>query len=132
MSDLVTDRIATAGRAVIIDVHSYPTSPSAYELHPDGQRPALVSAPTHTTPPRLIEAAYTAFSPLEDIGADTPFSGTYVPLDHYNTDPHVYSVMIELRRDQYLTDEGELVDIAAENLGAMLGRLVDAADRGSR
>ncbi len=40
--------------------------------------------------------------------------------------------MIELRRDQYLTENGELVDIAAEKLGAMLGRLVDAADRGGR
>ena len=77
-------------------------------------------------------AAYAAFSPLEDIGTDTPFSGTYVPLDHYNTDRRVSSVMIELRRDQYLTEKSELVDIAAENLGAMLGRLVDAADRGSR
>lgn len=133
LSDLVTDRIAATGRAVIIDVHSYPTLSSAYELHPDGQRPALCigTDPQHT-PPWLIEAAYAAFSPLEDIGTDTPFSGTYVPLDRYNTDPHVYSVMIELRRDQYLTDKGELVDIAAENLGAMLGRLVAAADRGSR
>ncbi|WCT05943.1 N-formylglutamate amidohydrolase [Rhodococcus qingshengii] len=133
MSDLVTDRTAATGRAVIIDVHSYPTLPSAYELHPDGLRPALcIGTDPHHTPPWLIEAAYAAFSPLKDIGTDTPFSGTYVPLDHYNTDRRVYSVMIELRRDQYLTDKGELVDIAAENLGAMLGRLVDAADRGSR
>lgn len=70
--------------------------------------------------------------PLTDIGKNTPFGGTYVPLDHYRTDPRVYSVMIELRRDQYLTENGELVDIAAEKLGAMLGRLVDAADRGRR
>ncbi len=133
MSELVTDRIAATGRAVIIDVHSYPTSPSAYELHPDGQRPALcIGTDPHHTLPWLIEAAYAAFSPLEDIGTDTPFSGTYVPLDRYNTNPHVYSVMIELRRDQYLTERSELVDIAAENLGAMLSRLVAAADRGSR
>lgn len=133
MADLVTDRIAATGRAVIIDVHSYPTLPSRYELHPDGQRPALcIGTDPHHTPPWLIEAAYAAFSPLENINTDTPFSGTYVPLGRYSTDRRVYSVMIELRRDQYLTDKGELVDIAAENLGAMLGRLVDAADRGSR
>lgn len=133
VSDLVTDRIAAAGRAVIIDVHSYPTLPSAYELHPDGLRPALcIGIDSHHTPPWLLEAAYAAFSPLEDLGTNTPFSGTYVPLDHYSTDRRVYSVMIELRRDQYLTENGELVDIAAENLGAMLGRIVDAADRGSR
>ncbi len=133
MSDLVADRISATGRAVIVDVHSYPTLPSAYESHPDGRRPALcIGTDPHHTPPWLIEAAYAAFSPLKDIGTDTPFSGTYVPLDRYITDPHVYSVMIELRRDQYLTEKGELVDIAAENLGAMLGRLVAAADRGSR
>ena len=133
MSDLVTDRIAATGRAVIIDVHSYPTLPSAYELHAEGLRPALcIGTDLHHTPPWLIEAAYAAFSPFEDIGIDTPFSGTYVPLDRYNTDPRVHSVMIELRRDQYLTETGELVDIAAENLGAMLGRVVDVADRESR
>lgn len=133
MSDLVTDRIAATGRAVIIDVHSYPTPPSAYELHPDGPRPALcIGTDPHHTPQWLADAAYSAFSPLTDIGMNTPFGGTYVPLDHYRTDPRVYSVMIELRRDQYLTENGELVDIAAENLGAMLGSLVDAADRGSR
>lgn len=133
MSELVADRIAATGRAVIIDVHSYPTLPSAYELHSDGLRPALcIGTDPHHTPPWLIEAAYAAFSPLKDIGVDTPFSGTYVPLDSYNTDRRVCSVMIELRRDQYLTEKGQLVDIAAENLGAMLGRLVEAADRGSR
>ena len=133
MSDLVADRIAVTGRAVIIDVHSYPTLPSGYELHPDGPRPALcVGTDPHHTPQWLVDAAHAAFSSLADVGINTPFGGTYVPLDHYRTDPRVYSVMIELRRDQYLTENGELVDIAAENLGAMLGRLVAAADRGSR
>ncbi|MDA3637522.1 MULTISPECIES: N-formylglutamate amidohydrolase [Rhodococcus] len=133
MSDLVTDRIAATGRAVIIDVHSYPTLPSAYELHTDGPRPTLcIGTDPHHTPQWLTDAAHAAFYPLTDIGRNTPFGGTYVPLDHYRTDPLVYSVMIELRRDQYLTENGELVDIAAEKLGAMLGRLVDAADRGRR
>ena len=133
MTALVADRITATGRAVIIDVHSYPTLPSGYELHPDGPRPALcVGTDPHHTPQWLIDAAHAAFSPLVDIDINTPFGGTYVPLDHYATDPRALSVMIELRRDQYLTENGELVDIAAENLGAMLGRLVDAADRGSR
>ncbi|MGM5069083.1 N-formylglutamate amidohydrolase [Rhodococcus qingshengii] len=133
MSDLVSDRIAATGSAVIIDVHSYPTLPSGYELHPDGPRPALcIGTDPYHTPQWLTGAAHAAFSSLADIGMNTPFGGTYVPLDHYCTDPRVYSVMIELRRDQYLTEKCELVDIAAENLGAMLGRLVDAADRGSR
>jgi len=133
MSDLVSDRIAATGRAVLIDVHSYPTLPSAYELHAGRPRPALcIGTDPHHTPPWLTEAACTAFSPLDDIDTNTPFAGTYVPLDRYNTDPRVQSVMIELRRDQYITETGELVDIAAENLGAMLGKLIEAADRGSR
>lgn len=133
MSDLVTDRIAATGRAVIIDVHSYPAPPSAYELHADGPRPALcIGTDPHHTPPWLCEAVYAAFSPLGDIDTDSPFEGTYVPLDHYRTDLRVASVMIELRRDCYIDETGQLVDIAAENLGAMLGRLVEAADRGSR
>ena len=132
MSDLVADRIAATGRAVIVDVHSYPAQPSAYELHTDGLRPALcIGTDPHHTPPWLLEAVYAAFSPLGDIDTDSPFAGTYVPLDRYRTDLRVVSVMIELRRDCYISESGQLVEVAAENLGAMLGRLVEAADRGS-
>ena len=39
--DLVADRLAATGRAVILDVHSYPTRPLPYERHGADPRPPV-------------------------------------------------------------------------------------------
>ena len=41
MTSLVEQRLADTGRAVIIDVHSYPHDRLPYELYPDRRRPAV-------------------------------------------------------------------------------------------
>ncbi|WP_338090685.1 N-formylglutamate amidohydrolase [Planosporangium thailandense] len=107
MTDLVDDRLAATGRAVIIDVHSYPAVALPYELHGDGQRPAIClgTDPAHT-PPRLLAAAENAFSRCGSIAVNTPFAGCYVPLRHYGTQPAVTALMVEIRRDTYMTEPG--------------------------
>ena len=51
LADLVDDRLAATGRAVIFDLHSFPKEPLPYELFPEAERPWYVSAPTIDTPP---------------------------------------------------------------------------------
>jgi N-formylglutamate amidohydrolase len=120
MTEAVQDRLEAAGRAVVIDVHSYPGAPLPYELHGDGPRPAvcLGTDPFHT-PPWLLDAAREAFAPCGGIGLDSPFAGTYVPLKHYGTAREVSALMVEIRRDRYMTEPG-----GAPTEG--LGRLADA------
>lgn len=50
MARAVGDRLETVGRAVIIDVHSYPSEPLPYELHGAGPRPRSAWARTPSTP----------------------------------------------------------------------------------
>ena len=51
------------------------------------------------------------------IGVDrTPFAGTLVPLKHYGKEPRVNSVMIEIRRDQYMDESSLVVDNERINL----------------
>ncbi|MGW8485830.1 N-formylglutamate amidohydrolase [Streptomyces sp. NPDC055886] len=135
MTAAVEARIAAAGRAVIIDVHSYPTEPLPYELHGTGPRPpvCLGTDPFHT-PPELLAAAETAFggcAGADGIGRDTPFAGTYVPLQHYGTDHRVTALMIEIRRDTYMSEPGGPAGPGLDALAGALAGLVGALSRPS-
>lgn len=128
MTEAVADRLAGTGRAVIIDVHSYPTARLPYELHGDGLRPpvCLGTDPFHT-PPELLAAAREAFAPCGETGLDSPFSGTYVPLEFYGKDPRVAALMIEIRRDTYMAEPGGPAGSGLTRLAQALAALVDAA-----
>lgn len=124
MTEAVAERLAATGRAVIIDVHSYPSEPLPYELHGNGFRPpvCLGTDPFHT-PPELLAAAREVFG---DVGLDSPFSGTYVPLEFYGRDPRVSALMVEIRRDTYMTEPGGPAGPGLSRLAGALAALVDA------
>lgn len=127
MTEAVAERLAATGRAVIIDVHSYPARALPYELHGTGPRPpvCLGTDPFHT-PPGLLAAAREAFADCGETGLDSPFAGTYVPLDFYGTDPRVTALMVEIRRDTYMAEPGGPAGPGLDRLAAALTRLVDA------
>jgi N-formylglutamate amidohydrolase len=127
VADLADARLAATGRAVLIDVHSYPSTPLPYELHADGPRPAvcLGTDPAHT-PPDLIAAAERAFAQVGEVGTDSPFGGSYVPLRHHGTDLRVRSVMVELRRDRHLVEPAGPVTAGFAVAARALAALVDA------
>lgn len=128
-ADAVQERLDTCGDVTIIDVHSFPLAPLPYELHADGARPdvCLGTHPIHT-PPWLVDAARQAFTPMGCIDIDSPFVGTYVPLVHYEVEPRVHSIMIEMRRDRYMDEStGEPLAALIQEFGRCLAALVDAA-----
>ncbi|MET8828702.1 N-formylglutamate amidohydrolase [Streptomyces sp. NPDC004610] len=127
VADAVAGRLAATGRAVIIDVHSYPTAALPYELHGDGPRPpvCLGTDPFHT-PPALLAAAREAFAGCGGTGLDSPFAGTYVPLEYYGTDPRVSALMVEIRRDAYMSEPGGPATEGLARLAGALAALVDA------
>ncbi|MFI1832582.1 N-formylglutamate amidohydrolase [Streptomyces olivaceoviridis] len=127
MSEAVADRLAATGRAVIIDVHSYPAQPLPYELHGSGPRPPVcLGTDAFHTPPELTEAARKAFAGCGETGLDSPFAGTYVPLEFYGTDARVGALMVEIRRDTYMTEPGGPAGPGLHRLATALAALVDA------
>ncbi|WP_433334349.1 N-formylglutamate amidohydrolase [Spirillospora sp. CA-294931] len=131
MADLVAARLAATGRAVIIDVHSYPSRALPYELHASGPRPAIcLGVDAFHTPAWLLEAASTAFSGLGDLDVNTPFAGAYVPVDHHRRDAAVSALMIEIRRDTYMTEPGGPPGPGFEAVVRALTKLVEAARPG--
>lgn len=129
LADLVDERLAATGRAVIIDVHSFPTGALPYERHKDLRRPEIcLGVDDEHTPDMVLRAARDAFASF-DVGVNEPFIGTYVPTRHYGKDPRVSSIMIEIRRDIYLASDGEPMEAGVHALAFALGRLIDAVDR---
>ncbi|CAM5294029.1 N-formylglutamate amidohydrolase [Streptomyces hirsutus] len=130
MTQAVADRLAATGRAVIIDVHSYPTAPLPYELHGAGPRPPVcLGTDAFHTPPGLLDAAREAFAPCGETGLDSPFAGTYVPLEFYEKRAEVTALMVEIRRDTYMTEPGGPAGPGLADLAAALRVLVDAVSR---
>jgi N-formylglutamate deformylase len=118
----VGDALRLHGRCLVVDAHSYPARPLPYEkpvwpAEDPGwkHRPAIclgADAPgslpgggSHT-PVWLQAAAYDAFAArFASVCFNRPFSGTLVPLRYYGHDARVASIMVEVRRDQYLDEE---------------------------
>ncbi|WP_028936262.1 N-formylglutamate amidohydrolase [Pseudonocardia spinosispora] len=125
--DAVDGRLAATGAAVIVDVHSYPRVALPYELHGEGPRPhiCLGTDPVHT-PDWLLDAASSAFAGFE-VGHNSPFAGTYVPLAHLGSDPRVASIMIEIRRDCYLAEPDGPPTPDRERVVAALGAFLSTA-----
>ncbi|MFG2716088.1 N-formylglutamate amidohydrolase [Streptomyces goshikiensis] len=125
LTDAVEERLAAVGRAVILDVHSYPTKALPYELHGDGPRPPVcLGTDAFHTPPALLDAARRAFAGFGGTGLDSPFAGTYVPLRHYGKDPRVSALMVEIRRDLYMSEPGGPAGPGLDALAGALAALV--------
>lgn len=130
MTEAVADRLAGTGRAVIIDVHSYPTARLPYELHGDGPRPPVcLGTDEFHTPPELLALAEKAFAGVGGVGIDSPFSGTYVPLRFYEREPRVTALMVEIRRDTYMSEPGGPVGPGFSRVASALATFVDSVSR---
>lgn len=105
MTDLVAERLAATGAALIVDVHSFPTRALPYELHAESRRPAMcVGQDRFHTQDFLVEAARRAFEPVGDSAVNEPFAGAYVPTRWYELDRRVSAIMLEIRRDTYMDE----------------------------
>jgi N-formylglutamate deformylase len=95
-------------KCLIIDLHSYPKLKLPYETS-EGERPELcIGTDSFHTPDNLVNKIISIAKKYKiETALNAPFSGTLVPLKHFRNEPRVNSVMLEIRRDQYM-DESTL------------------------
>jgi len=121
LADLVDERLSATGRAVLVDLHSYPVQALPYERHQDARRPPVcVGVDVDHTPAALVERVSRACSVIGQVVVNEPFAGSYIPLRHFGRDNRVASVMVELRRDTYLSDDDSLDPLGASRITAAL------------
>ncbi len=104
----ITSRILSDfNKCLIIDIHSFPTKPLPYELNPNAYRPDIcIGTDDYHTPNYLIEFTKEYFSKENFTTAfNTPFSGTFVPINYHQKDKRVSSIMIEIKRCLYMNEK---------------------------
>jgi len=105
LSDLVGAKLAEHGRALIIDFHSYRNGQRSNAVnHGQARPPICIGTDSFHTPPGLVDLAQMEFSKFGESVLNQPYAGTYVPLDFYQKDARVSSIMLENRAD-LLVDE---------------------------
>jgi N-formylglutamate amidohydrolase len=98
-------------RALVIDVHSFPSLPLPYETDLTAYRPEIcIGSDSYHSPGEVVHALSRSFELHGfEVGINTPFAGAMVPAKHYKKDERVQAVMIEIRRDLYVDENTGLL-----------------------
>lgn len=105
LSDAVDASIAKHRRALIVDLHSFPSKPLPYEDDQNPNRPEIcIGADCGHTPTDLLKRFYDSFSKDFKVAINRPFKGALVSMKHYGKNSLVTSIMVEVRRDLYMDE----------------------------
>lgn len=102
----VNHQLKLFGKVLILDCHSFPNSPFERDLSQNPNRPDFnIGTDSFHTPKYLIDESISFFENKGySLGIDWPYSGTIVPLLHYQKNKNVNSIMLEINRKLYMNE----------------------------
>ena len=102
----VNSQLELNGKALIVDCHSFPTRPFIRDLDQTPDRPDFnIGTDSFHTPQYLVDFSKNFFNERGyTLGLDWPYSGSVVPLTHYNQSKNVSSIMLEINRSLYMDE----------------------------
>lgn len=105
-SEAVSQQLTQHGKALILDCHSYPSKPLKRDLNQNPERPDFnIGTDPYHTPQALIDISVSFFEQAGySLGIDWPYKGAIVPLEYYQKNKHVSSIMLEINRALYLQE----------------------------
>ena len=105
-SELVQNQLSLHGKVLIVDCHSFPDQPLQRDLdqHPD--RPDFnIGTDEYHTPDFLKEVSTDFFLTRGfTVAIDRPYKGSIVPMDQFQKEKNVRTIMLEINRRLYLND----------------------------
>jgi len=113
LTDAVESELPHMGRCLLIDCHSFPSTPLPCDQNQSQPRPDFcIGTDDFHTPQNLIQAAFQCLKKEGyNVVINHPYSGTLVPLKFYRKEPHVSSIMIEVNRKLYMDElTGERIE----------------------
>lgn len=105
-SKAVNEHLKLYGKALILDCHSYPNIPIKRDLNQNPDRPDFnIGTDPYHTPQWLIDLSVNFFKENGySLGVDWPYKGSIVPLEFYQKDNRVQTIMLEINRKLYLKE----------------------------
>ena len=96
--------LARVGEAIIVDCHSFPDTPLRCSLSQGNTKFDFnIGTDAFHTPTDWIDESVKFFAERGfRLGIDEPYSGSIVPMKHYQNDTRVKSIMLEVNRNLYM------------------------------
>jgi N-formylglutamate amidohydrolase len=90
----------------VLDCHSFPSAALPYETHHEAERPDFcIGTDSFHTPEDLVELVVDLLQARGyTVDINYPFAGSIVPMDYYQTDESIASLMIEINRSLYMDE----------------------------
>jgi N-formylglutamate amidohydrolase len=106
LTDAVARAVRQHGRCLVVDCHSFPSSPLPYELDQRLDRPDIcVGTDPFHTPAELADEVIKGFQVQGyTVALNRPFAGALVPAMFYHRDANVAALMIEVNRVLYMDE----------------------------
>lgn len=128
----VDDLLNRFGKMAILDLHSFASKALPYEIHQEQKRPQICLGidSSHIDPEISREVQESLEADGYWVEINQPFSGTYVPLKHYQVTKKVSSLMLEIRRDIYMDEfTGEIIQQDYKRLVKSLSKVAEILAR---
>ena len=118
------------GQVLIVDCHSFPKFPLPYELDQRNDRAEFCLGTDTFHTHYEIRDFTKRFLENEGYGVaiNRPFSGSIVPMEFYQKDKRVQSIMIEIRRDLYMDEIAGTKSSEFEDMKNLMGKLIYELD----
>lgn len=106
-TEKVKNQLEQFNLAIIVDCHSFPHIPLQRSLDKSDFRPDFnIGTDAFHTPQKIIAASRDFFAEKGyTLGVNAPYYGTIVPMDFYNKNNKVQSIMLEVNRHLYLKEQ---------------------------
>lgn len=107
LTQAVKNQLDQFGKALILDCHSYPSTPLMRDLDQNPKRPDFnIGTDNFHTPEHLILLSQDFFDKKGfSLGVDWPYKGALVPKVYFDErNPNVHSIMLEINRALYLQE----------------------------
>lgn len=122
MHELANDAIMQYEQCIIVDAHSFPDIPLPCDVSQGIPRPDIcLGTDAFHTPTWLIELIKRHFEKCGyQVEINAPYSGTMVPLEFYKKDKRLLSIMIEVNRRLYLSEDYRIIQQNFEPLNCCI------------